>query len=121
MRWFRQNRVFGAQAALFALLVQFILAFGHIHVGHADGNAAAAFAVTTEGLGSPAVPGQHHPDDGVCAICATIHMTGSAQAAASPDLPVPVTYRVIATSLSSETARDDLRCFELRSRGPPQA
>ena len=123
MRWFRSNRVFGAQVALFALLEQFTLAFGHIHVhvGHADGNAAAVLAVTTDGLGSPGAPDQDNPADGTCGICATVHITGSAQAAAPPALPLPITYRVIAPSLSSQTARDDLRCFELRSRRPPQA
>ena len=119
MRWFRSNRVFGAQAALFALLVQFTLAFGHIHVSHAD--AADAIAVTTDGLGTPSAPDQDDPADGLCAICATVQMTGSAQAAAPPTLPLPIIYRAIAPSLSSQSAYDDLRCFELRSRGPPQA
>ncbi len=121
MRWFRSNRVFGAQAALFALLIQFTLAFGHFHANHSDATAAAAIAATTVGLGTPAAPDQDHPSDGNCAICATVNMTGSAQAAAPPALPLPIVYRVIAQSLSSEIARDDLRCFELRSRGPPQA
>ena len=121
MRWFRSNRVLGAQAALFALLVQFTLAFGHIHVGQTNVAALVAVTLADDGLGSPAVPDQDHPADGICAICATVHMTGSALAAASPDLPLPITYRANAPSLSSEIARDDLRCFELRSRGPPQA
>ena len=121
MQWFRSNRIFGAQAALFALLIQFTLAFGHIHAGHADGNAAAVLALADDGVGSPATPDTDHSADGICAICATIHMSGSAQAAAPPALPLPVTYRAAELSLSSHTMRDELRCFELRSRGPPQA
>lgn len=107
--------------ALFALFVQFTLAFGHVHVEHANATALGAVGLAANGLGSPATPDQQHPADDICAICASVHMTGSAQAAASPDLPIPVTYSVIAISLSSETACDDLRCFELRSRGPPKA
>jgi hypothetical protein len=121
MRWFRSNRILGAQAALFALLVQFTLAFGHIHVGQANAAARAAVTLANDGLGTPAVPDQDHHANDVCAICATIHMTGSALAAASPDLPLPIIFRTIASSFSSQIVRDDLRCFELRSRRPPQA
>ena len=127
MKWFRLHRVFGAQAALFALVVQFTLAFGHVHVGNADARAiataAAAFNITPDEPNAPAPSDNdpHHPADGICAICATVHMTGSAQAAASPALPLPVTYRAAELSLSSHTMRNEVRCFELRSRGPPQA
>ena len=31
MLWFRANRILGSRLALFALAVQFIVAFGHIH------------------------------------------------------------------------------------------
>ena len=127
MNWFRLHRVFGAQAALFALVVQFTLAFGHVHVGNADARAiataAAAFNITPDEPNSP-VPSDNdprHPADGICAICATTHLTGSAQVAAAPALPLPVNYRLIEQSLSSEATRDELRCLDLRSRGPPQA
>jgi hypothetical protein len=125
MRWFRSNRIFGAQAALFALIVQFAVAFGHVHVGNANENLVAPAAVARnighDELNSPA-PSDHGQDsaDGWCSICATVQLTGSAQAAGSPILPLPVTYSVKRRPLLSETAADDLRCFELRSRGPPQ-
>jgi len=126
MCWFRSNRVFGAQAALFALIVQFALAFGHVHALDADNYAAvptAAFGVAIDEQASPAPSdsGPHNPADGACAICATLHLTGSAQVAASPALPLLFAYPVAMLSLWSENVLDDLRCFELRSRGPPQA
>jgi hypothetical protein len=124
MQWFRSHRGLGAQAALFALAVQFTLAFGHFHVENANAAApaaAAALNVVNDGLNSRAPPDQdRHPADGWCAICATIHLTGSAQVAAPPALLLPVTYGMTKLSLWSETAADDPRCFELRSRGPPQ-
>jgi hypothetical protein len=126
MRWFRSHRILGARAALFALTVQFTVAFGHVHAGNADEDAvasiaAAALNVADDELNPPA-PSHHgqHPADGWCAICATVHQTGSAQVAAAPVLPLPVTYSVKRLSLLSEAASDDPRCFELRSRGPPQ-
>ena len=121
MRWFRSNRVFGAQAALFALIVQFTVAFGHVHAGDGAPTAAAAFDVIVDKSGAPAHPehGQD-PADSDCAVCATIQLSGSAEVAAPPALPVPVTYRATKLSLASETAPDDPHCFEQRSRGPPQ-
>lgn len=130
MRWFRKNRVLGAQAALFALIVQFSLAFGHVHALDADhstavpaGAAAAAFDIAIDHRSSP-VPSDHgpyDPADSACALCATIQLTGAAQVAMSPALPFPVAYGVTELSLASEMALDDPRCFEHRSRGPPQA
>jgi uncharacterized iron-regulated membrane protein len=126
MKWFRLHRVFGAQAALFALVVQFTLAFGHVHVGNADARAiapaATAFNVTPDEPIAP-TPSDHDQNsaDGLCAICVTIHLTGAAQVAVAPALPLPVNHRLIELSLSSEATRDDLRCIDLRSRGPPQA
>ena len=119
MRWFRQNRVFGAEAALFALVVQFTVAFGHVHADR-DGIATAAAAnlvIDIQGSLAPA----NHPGDETCAICATIQLTSAAQVAASPALPLPVTYCIAELSLSSEENFDNPRCIDLRSRGPPQA
>ena len=125
MRWFRTNRFLGAQAALFALLVQFTVAFGHVHAGKGGEStylpAASALNVVQDDLNAPA-PADHRQDpaDGACVICATVHLTGSAQIATSPALPYPVTYRMATLSLSSEVALDDPRYFDHRSRGPPQ-
>ena len=121
----RAYRVFGAQAALFALLVQFTVAFGHVHTGNAHAGtlaptAAAALGAIQDELIVPADKSQE-PADGACDICATIQLTGSAHVAVAPTLPLPVTYDVTRQPLTSQTASDDPRCFEQRSRGPPQA
>ena len=42
MRWFRANRILGSRLALFALAVQFVLAFGHIHHDDIYGSARPA-------------------------------------------------------------------------------
>lgn len=111
--------------ALFALAVQFALAFGHFHAADADRDATSAvatvFDVASDNSGSPAEHGKKHTGNDFCAICATIHLTGSAQVAVAPALPIPITYRVSEVSRASEAALDDPWCFEHRSRGPPQA
>ena len=45
MRWFRANKTFGSRLALFALAVQFVLAFGHIHHEDIFGPARPAAAM----------------------------------------------------------------------------
>ncbi len=108
--------------ALFALVLQFAVAFGHIHVD-TDRSAAARGTVVNLDIdkrGSPAPSDHGNAADEACAICATVKMTSAAQVAASPALPLPVAYPVAELSLSSEKVLDDLRCLELRSRGPPQ-
>jgi len=121
MRWFRRHRIYGAQAALFALVLQFALAFGHVHAIEAASGAAAAATVDT--THSPTAPdsGGHHPDNGLCAVCVTLHMTGAAQPVAAPTLAIPADYTARAPSFASDTALDDWPLFEQRSRGPPQA
>jgi hypothetical protein len=92
MRWFRANRTFGSRLALFALAVQFVLAFGHIHRDDIYGPARPA-AVTAAAVpdGSQPLPANHpakHGDD-YCAICAAVSLLGNSFAAAAPSLPLP--------------------------------
>jgi hypothetical protein len=124
MRWFRRNKAFGAQPALFALALQFALAFGHFHGSDPDHAAVASAAIgdlAREISGSPAPSDHGTPADETCAICATVHLIGAAQVAASPTLPLPVDYSIADLSPSSDKLPGDLRYFDLRSRGPPQA
>ena len=41
MHWVRSNRRFGSWAALFALAIQLVLSFGHIHLEDFQGSSAA--------------------------------------------------------------------------------
>src|SRR5262245_30051661 len=118
MHWFRRQRVIGAQAALFALAVQFVVAFGHVHALDADHDAAVA-NVAVDPFGPPPPSDRGNPTDEPCAICATLHVTDAAQVAAPPTLPYPVNYRATELSCATAPVFADPRCFELRSRGPP--
>src|ERR1700733_2600286 len=98
MRWFRANRILGSRLALFALAVQFVLAFGHIHhddiYGFARPAAAIAAAVPD---GSQPLPANHpgkHSDD-YCAVCATMSLLGNSFVAAAPTLPLPLASHAI--------------------------
>jgi hypothetical protein len=98
MRWFRASRILGSRLALFALAVQFVVAFGHIHHDDIFGftRTAAAIAAPVPDSGQP-LPGDQptkHGDD-YCAICAAVSLLGNSFVAAAPTLPLPAAAHAI--------------------------
>lgn len=93
MRWFRANRKVGGPLALFALALQFCLAFGHTHPEDLYGSAqrpltnAAEIALPASGSAQSlsAHYGANRADD-FCAICETIFMLGSSATPEAPQL-----------------------------------
>jgi hypothetical protein len=76
--------------ALFALLVQFVVAFGHVHREDyrflLTGTGAAA--VHSDG-GSSGDPLPAVPSDGICPICASAYLLANAPMPAAVALPAP--------------------------------
>jgi hypothetical protein len=81
--------------ALFALAVQIVLSFGHIHIAtlplaSTNGNRPAVADESGPAL-SPIIP-IHKSDgsvSGACAICALIQLSSTSAPAAAPALPLP--------------------------------
>jgi hypothetical protein len=119
MRWFRANKTFGSRLALFALAVQFVLAFGHIHQEDIYGSARPAGAIAAAVPdGSQPLPAKHpakHGDD-YCAICATVSLLGNSFAAAVPSASYAIEQfdRVAAIFIAPRRAA-------FQSRAPPVA
>jgi hypothetical protein len=91
MCWFRSRARWGAFAALFALALQLVLSFGHVHADQLVQPAAASVSHVSSANGTPPVPA--HPDglpDDFCAICSLINLAGTVVPSAAPALPVPV-------------------------------
>jgi hypothetical protein len=124
MRWFRANRILGSRLALFALAVQFIVAFGHIHrddiYGPARPAAAIAAAVSDGGQPLPANHPAKHGDD-YCAICATVSLLGNSFAAAAPSLPLPAAAHAIERFDRVAIIFIAPRRAAFQSRAPPTA
>jgi hypothetical protein len=124
MRWFRANRTFGGRLALFALAVQFVVAFGHIHRDDLYGFARTAVAVAApvpEG-GQP-LPGDRpakHSDD-YCAICAAASLLGNSFAAVAPSLPLPAASHAIERFDRVAVIFIAPRRAAFQSRAPPTA
>ncbi len=97
MRWFRTNGRFGSSLALFALTLQFCLAFGHIHPDDIYGSvgrplsSAAEIALPTDDAPQSLSRNYaaNHTDD-FCAICETMFMLGSSATPQAPQLLAPV-------------------------------
>jgi hypothetical protein len=124
MRWFRANKTFCSRLALFALAVQFVLAFGHIHREDIYGSArpAAAIAAALPDGGQP-LPANHpakHSDD-YCAICATMSLLGNSFVAAAPSLPLPVASHAIEQLDRVAAIFIAPRRTAFQSRAPPAA
>jgi hypothetical protein len=128
MRWFRTNRAIGGRLALFALAIQLVLSFGHIHLEDIYGN-ARAFVLASTSLAQPAAdeskpfpthPRSNHTDD-YCAICATIHLLASSFATEAPQLPLPIASRAIEHSSRVVLFVVAPRRAPFQSRAPPQA
>jgi hypothetical protein len=136
MRWFRSHRLKVASLALFALVCQFVLSFGHIHVDRFAGNssnwliaavagkavAASAGKVTIADL--PTSPRQKSPTglgDDFCAICANIGLAGALVVPAGPALlPGISLFKVLHWSFAATQARS-IDHFHFNARGPPTA
>jgi len=122
MRWFRANRILGSRLALFALAVQFIVAFGHIHHDDIYGPARAAIAAPAPD-GSQPLPGDHpvkHGDD-YCAICAAVSLLGNSFAATAPLLLLPSASHAIEQFDRVAVIFIAPRRAAFQSRAPPAA
>jgi len=93
MHWIRKNSRIGAWAAVFALAIQLVLSFGHIHLEDIRG--------TSSVTASASQPQPNTPDDDdrgtghdFCAICAALNLTSSSvlPIVALPATPVDHPY-----------------------------
>jgi Protein of unknown function (DUF2946) len=128
MRWFRANKTFCSQLALFALAVQFVLAFGHIHHEDIYGSARPATAIAAAVPdGSQPLPANHpanHPakhSDDYCAICAAVSLLGNSFVAAAPSLPLPAASQAIEQVDRVAAIFITPRRAAFQSRAPPAA
>jgi hypothetical protein len=126
MDWFRARIKLGGRLALFALAVQFILAFGHIHPDDIYGSLNGPFSTDAVSLAT-ANQGQFLSSDqstavtdDFCAICATVSLLGSSVAADAPKLALPEPQTVEnATRAPDIIVTPARRPFQ--SRAPPSA
>ncbi len=85
MSWVRSNLRFGSWCALFALAVQLVVLFNHVHCAQALCWPASPPAIGTVGHGSADSPAQPNPAAAeYCLLCAVIHLAGNVLPSAAP-------------------------------------
>jgi hypothetical protein len=124
MRWFRSNIRFGARVALFALAVQIVLTFGHVH-GLTPAAAKSAPLASANPSGAPA-PSTFNPTDKSngsadfdCPICALIQLASTSAPAVAPALPVPAMFVVLRLKAPDELEWTASSYFLFQARAPP--
>jgi hypothetical protein len=126
MHWIRSHICLGSRLALFALAVQTILSFSHVHL-------AAPAVASTNGV-PPAITEQSipalaravapiHKSDGSiggdCAICALIQLSSTSAPAAAPLLTLPANLVPLALEPAAEWPLAASPHFLFQARAPP--
>jgi hypothetical protein len=124
MRWVRARLGVGSRLALFALALQIVLSFGHVHLGDfKHGGRGLAVAGTPAGPSAPTQqPQQPVSDaDNYCAICATIHLAATSLLPQAPQLPEPFAAGPVKHANFIATSSFSTRRAPFQSRAPPLA
>jgi hypothetical protein len=132
MKWFRSNIRHGARLAMFAMLVQFALTFGHSHwFAQAAPLAAASLQQTDSSNGvastdratvqkqSPADSDREQPGDDNCAICALVAMAGTVMSATPPLLLLPQAIELLQLTTDAEFVHLKSAGTAFQPRAPP--
>jgi Protein of unknown function (DUF2946) len=133
MKWFRSQIKAGSRLALFALAVQFVLAFGHfhsfaaqaaptIHTGAAQSPAAvhvaAPDAVSQSGQQRPGSD-HDHPSGDPCAICAVMALANTVLFSTPPLLLLPQAVEFLYLTADAEFVHLNSTRVVFQPRAPP--
>lgn len=130
MMWVRSKIRHGARLALFALLVQLVLTFGHSHgfvqaaplvqsqLADSAKNIASSDRTAVEKQ-SPTRPDREHPGDDNCAICALVAMAGTVTFATPPLLLLPQAIKLLYCTTDAEFIHLESVRTAFQPRAPP--
>jgi hypothetical protein len=119
MKWFRANIRQGAKLALFALVVQFVLSLGHMHIDRAHAIAAGPPVAAMQMQADHDSDHHEHRATDPCCICAVMAMAATALFSKPPALQllqaVEFVYRLTRAEFDHLTAISGAQ----QPRGPP--
>jgi hypothetical protein len=133
MKWFRSNIKHGARLALFALVVQFALSFGHSHwfvqaapllksqLQQAGGDAGVKLDRGALQRQKPGNPDQDQQGDDNCAICAVVSMAGTVVFATPPLLLLPQAVDFLYRTTDAEFIHLKSAGHGFQPRAPPSS
>jgi hypothetical protein len=131
MRWFRAHRLFGGCLALFALAIQLVVSFAHIHpqdlFAKPEVGFGAKYSTTTglaDGENSLGKRTDNHgrglPHDS-CAICASINLISTALTVQGLVLSIPANFDSVQLQSISDFEFQQNRYSLFQTRAPPIA
>ncbi|MFZ5717581.1 MAG: DUF2946 domain-containing protein [Bradyrhizobium sp.] len=136
MKWFRSNIRHGARLALFAMLVQLALTFGHSHWfaqaaplaqsslhqaegGKDSGKSLASIDSVAVQKQSPSGPDRDHHGEDNCGICAIIVMAGAVVSSTPPVLLLPQAIDLLRRTTDAEFIHLRSAGTAFQPRAPP--
>jgi hypothetical protein len=126
MHWIRSHLRFGSRLALFALAVQTVLSFGHIHLvlpatGSTNGMPPAMADQSDVVLWRAPAPINKSDGSagGDCAICALIQLFSTSAPSAAPSLPLPANLAPLVLEAAAEWLLPASLLFLFQARAPP--
>jgi hypothetical protein len=120
MGWVLIRKKICVGATLFALLIQLVASFEHIHLQHIGGHSSLPQSIWSSGH-TPFGGSSDEPAGYVCDICAALNLTASGQIAIAPALPARFALHVITPATPAETVPTHSPRVGFRSRAPPFA
>jgi hypothetical protein len=137
MNWFRKHLRGGSRLALFALAIQFVMAFGHSHgfaaqaapaiqTGVTDADFAYAAGLTAQTAADevaqkqqPSTPDTDQQPADNCAICAVMSLAGNVLFATPPLLQLPQAVEFLYLTTDAEFVHLNSIYPAFQSRAPP--
>jgi len=125
MRWWRSRRKGIAGLGLFALMLQLVLSFGHVHARNLatpGGFASAQTAIkkSLQALDKEQIPSRLPDDD--CPICMAAHMAASGLLPAPPSVPAPAEFaQFLNPTFIEQFSLGVTRHILFQTRAPPIA
>jgi len=129
MGWVRSNVRSGSWCALFALAIQLVLSFGHVHraefLGSSDSSQLAALRTSVASETASHVSSTPAKPIGLafdyCAICAVIVLANSVRPETAPPLPTPAVVPRERVEKDAEIVPAALPHLLFQARAPPLA
>ena len=127
MNWFRSTIRPFAKLALFALAVQMVVSFGHMHRDDlglpslATAHWAHFPSAAAQALAGPADPDQYPSSDDYCPICASIALLTTGAPSLPPVIVVPPLIPRVWSSPTSLYLVATQAIFSFQARAPPLA
>jgi hypothetical protein len=134
MKWFRSNIRHGSRLALFALVIQLALSFGHFHPiaaqaapaiqsGASQSDIYAGSLAAPDAVNKSTQPASDHDSDrqsnDFCAICAVVAMTNASMVATPPPLPLPQAVEFVYLTIDAGFVDLNSARVAFQPRAPP--